>query len=117
MIIESQSQSPCNDHYSCDYAGRPRNVETLGGVVAADHGDCSEIGADVLKVGRCVFLAYVYCHLRLADTPVMDVKAGGHAVDAAVAAAFCQGVMNPFASGLGGGKFPRLVHTVWAAPA
>ena len=46
----TDSHPSCNDHYSCDFAGRPRTVETLGGVVAADHGDCSEIGAVMLKV-------------------------------------------------------------------
>ena len=46
----TDSQPSCNDHYSCDFAGRPRTVESLGGVVAADHGDCSEIGAGMLKV-------------------------------------------------------------------
>lgn len=30
--------------YSHDYAGRPRSVRSAGGVVAADHGRCSEIG-------------------------------------------------------------------------
>ena len=49
-----------------------------GGVVAADHGRCSDVGASVLS-------------------------RGGNAADAAVAAALCQGVYNPMASGIGGG--------------
>ncbi|XP_020536628.1 glutathione hydrolase 3 isoform X2 [Jatropha curcas] len=55
-------------------------VESEQGVVAADDGRCSEIGASVLRQG-------------------------GHAVDAAVATALCVGVVNPMASGIGGGAF------------
>ncbi|KAJ0041344.1 hypothetical protein Pint_26765 [Pistacia integerrima] len=50
------------------------------GVVATDDGRCSKIGMDVLR-------------------------AGGHAVDASVAAALCLGVVSPASSGLGGGAF------------
>lgn len=55
-------------------------VESEKGVVAADDGRCSEIGASMLRKG-------------------------GHAVDAAVATALCVGVVNPMASGIGGGAF------------
>lgn len=55
-------------------------VESLEAVVAADDARCSEIGASVLR-------------------------SGGHAVDAAVATALCLGVVNPMASGVGGGGF------------
>ena len=55
-------------------------VESDQAVVAADDGRCSEIGASVLRQG-------------------------GHAVDAAVATALCLGVVNPMASGVGGGAF------------
>ncbi|XP_023898527.1 glutathione hydrolase 3 [Quercus suber] len=55
-------------------------VESEHGVVAADDGRCSEIGASMLRQG-------------------------GHAVDAAVATALCVGVVNPMASGIGGGAF------------
>jgi gamma-glutamyltranspeptidase/glutathione hydrolase/leukotriene-C4 hydrolase len=50
------------------------------GVVAADSSRCSQIGRDVLA-------------------------GGGNAVDAAVATALCQGVVNPMSSGMGGGAF------------
>ncbi|KAL2928821.1 Glutathione hydrolase 3 [Bienertia sinuspersici] len=55
-------------------------VVSKKGVVAADDGRCSEVGASMLRLG-------------------------GHAVDAAVATALCVGVVNPMASGLGGGAF------------
>ncbi|PON36816.1 Gamma-glutamyltranspeptidase [Trema orientale] len=47
------------------------------GAVATDHGSCSRIGIKVLREG-------------------------GHAVDAAVAAALCLGVVSPASSGIGG---------------
>ena len=55
-------------------------VESEQAVVAADDGRCSEIGVSILRQG-------------------------GHAVDAAVATTLCLGVVNPMASGLGGGGF------------
>ncbi|KAG9458273.1 hypothetical protein H6P81_002781 [Aristolochia fimbriata] len=55
-------------------------VESEVGVVATDDKRCSEVGASVLKNG-------------------------GHAVDSAVATTFCLGVVNPMASGIGGGGF------------
>ncbi|KAF5481919.1 hypothetical protein F2P56_002531 [Juglans regia] len=55
-------------------------IESDQGVVAADDGRCSEIGAAMLRQG-------------------------GHAVDAAVATALCLGVVYPMASGIGGGAF------------
>ncbi|KAG2494187.1 hypothetical protein HYH03_007545 [Edaphochlamys debaryana] len=66
-----------------DYRGKPRKVTGSRGVVATDQSRCADIGAAVLEEG-------------------------GHAVDAAVAAALCQGVVNPFASGIGGGHFAMI---------
>ncbi|KAJ8528249.1 hypothetical protein K7X08_021941 [Anisodus acutangulus] len=66
------------------YSGRLQHnaviVESEQAVVAADDSRCSEIGISMLKIG-------------------------GHAVDAAVATALCLGVVNPMASGIGGGGF------------
>lgn len=58
----------------------PEIVESEKGVVAADDGRCSEIGASMLRQG-------------------------GHAVDAAVATALCLGVVGSMWSGIGGGGF------------
>ncbi|KAH0677991.1 hypothetical protein KY285_025792 [Solanum tuberosum] len=55
-------------------------IKANRGVVATDDGRCSRIGRDVLREG-------------------------GHAVDAAIAAAFCLGVVSPASSGIGGGAF------------
>ncbi|KAG8383471.1 hypothetical protein BUALT_Bualt04G0016700 [Buddleja alternifolia] len=55
-------------------------IVAKNGVVATDHGQCSGIGRDILREG-------------------------GHAVDAAVAAVLCLGVVSPASSGIGGGAF------------
>jgi gamma-glutamyltranspeptidase len=49
------------------------------GAVAADHPICSRLGLEILS------------------------ELGGNAVDAAVSTTLCQGVLSPFASGVGGG--------------
>lgn len=59
---------------------RHERIFARHGVVATDHGQCSTIGRDILREG-------------------------GHAVDAAVAAALCLGVVSPASSGIGGGAF------------
>ncbi|KAJ8542020.1 hypothetical protein K7X08_016886 [Anisodus acutangulus] len=66
--------------------GRREVIKAKHGVVSTDDGRCSRIGRDVLKKG-------------------------GHAVDAAVAAAFCLGVVSAASSGIGGGAF-MLVRSV-----
>lgn len=55
-------------------------IQSEVGVVAADDGRCSEVGASMLRQN-------------------------GHAVDAAVATALCLGVVFQASSGIGGGAF------------
>jgi hypothetical protein len=56
------------------------SVTSTGGVAVTDNPTCSQISADILTEG-------------------------GNAMDAAVAAALCLGVVSPASSGLGGGCF------------
>lgn len=59
---------------------RKERITAQHGIVATDDGRCSKVGREVLREG-------------------------GHAVDAAVAAALCLGVVSPASSGIGGGAF------------
>ncbi|XP_043709470.1 glutathione hydrolase 1-like [Telopea speciosissima] len=72
----------CSSHSSLSDLTKPRHelITAHNGVVTTDDGRCSRIGRDILKEG-------------------------GNAVDAAIAAALCLGVVSPASSGLGGGAF------------
>ena len=67
-----------------DYRDVPRTQTSSRGMVASDHGKCSDMGGKILNWN-------------------------GNAMDAAVTTALCIGIRNPFASGTGGGTF-ILVH-------
>ncbi|CAM0879406.1 unnamed protein product [Alopecurus aequalis] len=83
LLLLSPGAGPAADGSRSRVSGArvsTHEVESGAGVVAADDGRCSEVGAAALR-------------------------AGGHAVDATVAAALCLGVVHPMSSGIGGGAF------------
>lgn len=79
QVVDSSS---CPDVDPIQLLKESSAVEDVeNGAVAADDARCSEIGLSILK------------------------DLGGNAIDSAVATALCLGVVNPAASGLGGGAF------------
>ncbi|XP_058096649.1 glutathione hydrolase 1-like isoform X2 [Magnolia sinica] len=76
LSLPNSSLSSLNDLIT----NRREQIVAKNGAVATDDGRCSRIGRDVLREG-------------------------GHAVDAAIAATFCLGVVSPASSGIGGGAF------------
>ncbi|CAK7337898.1 unnamed protein product [Dovyalis caffra] len=72
--------SSLHDRQSGPTKFRHQEVVARHGAVATDYGRCSRIGIVVLREG-------------------------GHAIDAAVAAALCLGVESPASCGIGGGAF------------
>lgn len=79
LLVSNLASATTNGHT------RNRNEVIIAhhGAVATDDRRCSRIGMDALREG-------------------------GHAADAAVAAALCLGVVSPASSGLGGGAFMLL---------
>ncbi|XP_027336378.1 glutathione hydrolase 1-like [Abrus precatorius] len=83
VVSNSAYASSLNNGTKGHTKNRDEVIFAHNGAVATDDGRCSRIGMDVLREG-------------------------GHAVDAAVAAALCVGVVSPASSGLGGGAFMLL---------
>ncbi|KAI4317214.1 hypothetical protein L6164_025104 [Bauhinia variegata] len=83
VIISNLPSSSCLDATNGHTKNRNEVIVARHGAVATDDGRCSKIGMDALREG-------------------------GHAVDAAVAAALCLGVVSPASSGIGGGAFMLL---------
>eukprot|EP01025_Chloroclados_australasicus_P031614 TRINITY_DN31968_c0_g2_i1.p1 TRINITY_DN31968_c0_g2~~TRINITY_DN31968_c0_g2_i1.p1 ORF type:complete len:691 (-),score=122.07 TRINITY_DN31968_c0_g2_i1:896-2968(-) len=82
LLDQEQNVSSQESALYYDSFGRPGEISGIeNGIVAADIGVCSEVGVDIMK------------------------EQGGNAIDALVAVVLCQGVLNPMASGVGGGGF------------
>lgn len=80
IVFSMDDSSDNNGGASDDSWADAFSVYSDGGVAVTDNPRCSQIGADILEDG-------------------------GNAIDAAVAAALCLGVLSPASSGLGGGCF------------
>ncbi|CAN8073566.1 unnamed protein product [Agarophyton chilense] len=87
-VISPQAPTPPGTAPNLDEAASM--IKGANGAVAADHPLCSELGVKVMR----------------------DMN--GNAVDAMVSTVLCQGVLAPFASGLGGGAF-ILIHDTRSA--